>query len=1310
MPKPIPVEGDRQNWPGSQATSAPTPGRDFQRKCGFTNSRSWPTLNDSSYLIAIFRNRARLRRLIFLCGVALLLGLNLTFSWVTPAQSQTTGRTIDSADSTPPHSAVVMRPDDGPPPESPQIQTNQIIGIDRKVWECFSDLSNLGTSRERDQGVGCGGWNSAKIAKWRQDIPIKIAVDAAPGFEPVVRAELARLESNTHWQFELVDDLGDTRFDVYVGHTMEELEERRIYCRHEDVFGCATTTAGFDNRIYNADVLVFNLWPRTSRNFNDFDSTRQQQFRSAILHELIHALSRMQHRTEPLSIMNPEVHHRAELSPMDEQLLRLHSNPLIESGMTMDEIEALIVFNDELESPLPQDPAFTAWKILDQSRSLLRGAASADYSLRASSETCEDGFGWADYQIGNVSRNRQLSEWVRLTTGTDDLLALHEGTAVGEYWRMGADGWRRTSRAAVSYVLPGWNGGLSDPHKLLDYTFNYVDWDVVGIATGGQGEMLVTAELDLSQATDTPGSDALWVQFAIDPDSSVLSGYRARWRDLDPDCGDFVVEARSGQFGPRFDIPSAVQQESFVIPRCRTEYWKRLDGRVQLRGNWHRHCGPQSLTDRYVKNLLVSFDGWSLLRVELESADPVAVRVIRLAGEASGDTDPHADGYFQGISHLIEPQHNLAWRQEVLPAGVYLVELTTRNREFPGSYLFTMEGQSIPPPPLRFKEIQTGYWGSCGLLVDGTPICWGKSQVNSRNAAVPDEKLASLARGPGDHLCGVRGDGTLLCWEYRLDGAHRCAPNDDGAIYCRTIDQPAPIPGSIRNLGDVAVATIGVIGGYYDQRPPAGQFSAVSVGGANTCGLRLDGTAECWGNDQYGKSSPPRRDRFTQIAAGGLHTCGLRLDGTARCWGSNLYGQTSAPPGERFVQIGVGDEFSCGLREDGSTRCWGSGGEEACELAPVEGLPCLGLGNVQVAPQPPDGELLVRLSSVDPLCGLRADGSVLCWSKYAAGRLNPAPPGEFVHVSANGALACAVRSDGSPVCWGENTFGQASPPTGSYFSGVPERVPPSDLVAVESGRLQTCALDGSGEISCWGAQWWNGRFAGQYAAVSTGYAHACAIDLQGRPVCRGDDRFGQSSPPELSGLTAIASGFSHSCGLQQDGTAVCWGTNDDGESTPPRSSKFTAIGAGNYRTCAIQTDNTPICWGKEAAIHSQLKSSQPVTAISAGPIMTCYLFADGKIECLSEVEWLNHTIGAAHLRFTSVSAGFNHACGVSTESEAHCWGLSSFGKTNPPEGSLFTAISAANDHTCGIKVDGFAQCWGRDRYGLLDPAKYQRSG
>ena len=75
----------------------------------------------------------------------------------------------------------------------------------------------------------------------------------------------------------------------------------------------------------------------------------------------------------------------------------------------------------------------------------------------------------------------------------------------------------------------------------------------------------------------------------------------------------------------------------------------------------------------------------------------------------------------------------------------------------------------------------------------------------------------------------------------------------------------------------------------------------ISGGEWHTCALRVDGSAVCWGSDQFRQSSPPESELFASISSGGYHTCGLRFDGRVVCWGRNEYGQASPPTGERFA-------------------------------------------------------------------------------------------------------------------------------------------------------------------------------------------------------------------------------------------------------------------------------------------------------------------------------------------------------------------------------------------------------------------------
>ena len=76
-------------------------------------------------------------------------------------------------------------------------------------------------------------------------------------------------------------------------------------------------------------------------------------------------------------------------------------------------------------------------------------------------------------------------------------------------------------------------------------------------------------------------------------------------------------------------------------------------------------------------------------------------------------------------------------------------------------------------------------------------------------------------------------------------------------------------------------------------------FASVSAGWNYTCGVRDDGSVECWGNDYYvwvnGRATPPAGE-FASVSAGGSHTCGVRRNGSVACWGYDEVGQAT-PPG-----------------------------------------------------------------------------------------------------------------------------------------------------------------------------------------------------------------------------------------------------------------------------------------------------------------------------------------------------------------------------------------------------------------------------
>ncbi len=83
---------------------------------------------------------------------------------------------------------------------------------------------------------------------------------------------------------------------------------------------------------------------------------------------------------------------------------------------------------------------------------------------------------------------------------------------------------------------------------------------------------------------------------------------------------------------------------------------------------------------------------------------------------------------------------------------------------------------------------------------------------------------------------------------------------------------------------------------------------------------------------------------FTQVSAGIEHACGVASDGSAWCWGANEFGELGIPPedspfpcssrpcalrpvavsgGLRFRQVDAGAQFTCGLTTGDEVFCWG---------------------------------------------------------------------------------------------------------------------------------------------------------------------------------------------------------------------------------------------------------------------------------------------------------------------------------------------------------------------------------------------------
>ena len=317
------------------------------------------------------------------------------------------------------------------------------------------------------------------------------------------------------------------------------------------------------------------------------------------------------------------------------------------------------------------------------------------------------------------------------------------------------------------------------------------------------------------------------------------------------------------------------------------------------------------------------------------------------------------------------------------------------------------------------------------------------------------------------------------------------------------------------------------------------------------------------------------------------------------------------------------------------------------------------------------------------------------------------PPPVATTLTAGDSHSCRLRLGGVPYCWGWAELGLTGDRTTPRATmGAPVPLP-------TEAQFSALATGGSFNDSASG--------------------HTCAIDAAGVLRCWGDNRLGQlaQDPANLSSslspvtvmpgtaFRAVSTGAWHSCAITSAGGLLCWG-NDSmwqaGQGTqspgspsvfftprPPTTpigvtlpSMFTSVSAGAEHSCAIADTGDLWCWGSNVGGQLGVARSANLASQRARHV------GEGQLGFVQ--------------RFTQVSAGVRHTCGVDTLGEAFCWGDSALGgvdsgnspvffvkrvRTSAGADTKFKMVAAGESHSCAIDAADRPHCWGTNFSGEL---------
>jgi hypothetical protein len=370
-----------------------------------------------------------------------------------------------------------------------------------------------------------------------------------------------------------------------------------------------------------------------------------------------------------------------------------------------------------------------------------------------------------------------------------------------------------------------------------------------------------------------------------------------------------------------------------------------------------------------------------------------------------------------------------------------------------------------------------------------------------------------------------------------------------------------------------------------------------------------------------------------------------------------------------FVGGGVGTARTIGATIDGS----------ALAIASAPTLQVVGF--TKIAAQGSSGGLT---------CGIITTGELYCWGNTEGtirGAGTAAPTGSaptlvagghrWTDVDVRGDGGCGITDSAKLFCWGYGFQGELGNNTtnGSYPSAVAV-LPESSFVSVDVGLAYgTCAITTGHTAMCWSDNVW-GR-------VGNGTVLPATVPV---PVSGGYK------------FAAISTSFSGSCGVTEAGAAMCWGV-----------SQVLGIGAGPY---------PDVCGILGGCAQTPVAVSGGITfrpTIFHGGNEACAIATNDKTYCWGMWGNLVPTELAGAPVFTALATGDMDNCGVAQSGTTYCWGTNRNGRFGmPPDanevhlvpepvpgGQRFTQLSMGSNHMCGVATDGNAWCWGSNTVGEL---------
>lgn len=360
-------------------------------------------------------------------------------------------------------------------------------------------------------------------------------------------------------------------------------------------------------------------------------------------------------------------------------------------------------------------------------------------------------------------------------------------------------------------------------------------------------------------------------------------------------------------------------------------------------------------------------------------------------------------------------------------------QVVAAYKDAEGRAIYTLKVADLAFDALQIATLNSRYVDdstTCVLLKDSTVNCWGNNlygQLGTGNttASMTPKLVSNLTDvksivGGGAGFCALLNTGAVKCWGYgswgnigdgnwnsrttptsvigitnavELTGGlnHYCARLSDTSVKCWGLNSNGQLGDSTTTSKASPVSVVQVGSGT----APLTGVAAISAGRDHTCATMSDGTATCWGLNNFNKlgdNSGTQRTRPVVVASlagvqklitGANHNCAMMTGGGLQCWGANDQGQlglghktsvntptaVTVPGG--VVGLSASELFTCAVTSTGAVYCWGGNGNgqlgDGTRIGKTSPVLAIASGASQIT------------IGYSTSCSLGTDGGVKCW-------------------------------------------------------------------------------------------------------------------------------------------------------------------------------------------------------------------------------------------------------------------------------------------------------------------------------------------